>query len=191
MSKMIVNDVRLAYCHLDQPRAATEGAEPKFSATLIIPKNHPQLADIKAAIKAAATEKFGDKVPKGLRNPLRDGDEVDEEGNRIRGKEFENAHFINASSKRKVDVVVGKARSAPQPEHLASGHYASVKLGLFGYDIAGNRGIAAGLNGVWITRRGEPLGVAAEPWADNVEAEDFGSIASAAAAAAPAEDDIF
>ena len=191
MSKMILNNVRLAYCHLDQPKAAAEGAEPKFSCTLIIPKNHPQLADLKAAIKQAAVAKFGDKLPKGLRNPLRDGDEVDDEGKRMRGEEFKDAHFVNASSKRKPEVVVGLTRSAPQPEHLGSGHYASVKVGFFGYDTAGNRGVGCGLNGVWITRRGEPLGAASEPWDEKVEAEDFSAIAEVAASTAAAEDDIF
>jgi Protein of unknown function (DUF2815) len=191
MSKLILNNVRLAYSHLDQPRASVEGAEPKYSCTLIVPKTHPQLAELRAVIKAAAVEKFSDKLPKGLRNPLRDGDETDEEGNRVRGDEFKAAFFLNASSKRKPEVVVGKARTAPQPEHLISGHYASVRLGFFGYDTAGNRGVGCGLNGVWITRRGEPLGAAAEPWGENVEAEDFDSVAASAAGAAPAEDDVF
>ena len=31
--------------------------------------------------------------------------------------------------------------------------YASIKIGFYGYDAAGNRGVGCGLNGVWITRR--------------------------------------
>ena len=36
---MIINDVRLAWVHLEEPRAAVEGAEPKYSVVMIIPKN--------------------------------------------------------------------------------------------------------------------------------------------------------
>lgn len=188
---MIINDVRLAYVHLEEPRASAEGAEPKYSVALIIPKDHPQLAEIREAMKAAVATKWGSKPPKGLRNPLRDGDELDEGGNRIRGEEFSNAYFLNASSRKPVDVVAGKARTKATSEHMRSGNYGCVKVGFFGYDQAGNRGVGAGLNGVWITRRGEPLGAASEPWAEGVKVEDFDVIADRAQAAGQQEGDFF
>lgn len=73
---------------------------------------------------------------------------------------------------------------------MRSGNYASVKVGFYGYDTAGNRGVGCGLNGVWITRRGEPLGAASEAWKET-EAEDFSAIAERAAAAGKQEGDIF
>ena len=79
-TRIVVKDARMAYVHLLEPRAAAEGAEAKYSITLIIPKtDEAGIAAIKAAMKAAVTKKFGDKPPKGLRNPLRDGDEKDAE----------------------------------------------------------------------------------------------------------------
>lgn len=192
MTRMILDNVRLAYTHLDQPRAAAEGAEPKYSCVMIIPKNHPQLQALKDILKEAITQKFGAKRPTGLRNPLRDGDEVDAEtGARVKGDEFTGAFYISASSKKPVDVIVGKAKAkASDPEHFRSGHYASVRVAAFGYEAAGNRGAALGLNGVWITKRGEPLGQAPEPYAE-VEAEDFGAVVAKAASAPKEDDDIF
>lgn len=189
---MIIDNVRLAYVNLEQPRAAAEGAEPKYSVTMIIPKKHKQLDEIRAAIKAAAVNKWGDKVPKGLRNPLRDGDAVDENGERLKGEEFTDSFFITASNKRAVEVVAGKDRAKATSDHMRSGNYGCCKVGFFGYDAAGNRGVGCGLNGVWITRRGEPLGGAAEPWAESSsEVEDFSAIVDQATKAGQQDGDIF
>lgn len=187
---MIIDNVRLAYSHLEEPRAAAEGAEPKYSVTMIIPKNHPRVAEIKEAMKAAVQNKWNGKPPKGLRSPLRDGDETDDAGERLKGPEFTDAYFLNASNKKAVEVVAGKDRTRASSEHMRSGNYASVKVGFYGYDTAGNRGVGCGLNGVWITRRGEPLGAASEAWTET-EAEDFSAVVAHAQAAGQQADDVF
>lgn len=188
-TRIVVKDARMAYIHLLEPRAAAEGAEPKYSVTLIIPKtDEAGIAAIKAAMKAAVSKKFGDKPPKGLRNPLRDGDEKDgESGEYMKGDEFRGNWYLSASSKKPVRALAGKARMPATDEHLQSGNYGAAELNFYGYDAAGNRGVAAGLNGVWITRKGEPLGSGTTDWGV-IEAEDFGSPASAATASMSADD---
>jgi len=190
-TRIVVKDARFAYVHLIEPRAAAEGAEAKYSVTLIIPKtDEAGVAAIKAAMKAAVSKKFGDKPPKGLRNPLRDGDEKDaESGEYMKGDEFRGNWYLSASSKKPVRTLVGKARMPATDEHLQSGNYGAAELNFYGYDAAGNRGVAAGLNGVWITRKGEPLGSGATDWGV-IEAEDFGS-PSTAATASMSSDDVF
>ncbi|MEY3747581.1 MAG: hypothetical protein RL194_1040 [Pseudomonadota bacterium] len=192
MTRLTLNGVRLAFCHLDQPRAAAEGAAPKYSAVLIVPKDHAQLDELKNAIREAATEKFGAKKPAGLKNPMRDGDEIDAEtSERVKGPEFANAYYVSATSKKPVEIIVGKSKApASDPDHYRSGHYASVKVATFGYDVSGSKGVALGLNSIWLTKRGEPLGGAAEPWAE-VEAEDFSGVLQKVAGQAPSDDDIF
>ena len=193
-TRIVVKDARFAYVHLLEPRAAAEGAEPKYSVTLIIPKtDEAGIAAIKAAMKAAVSKKFGDKPPKGLRNPLRDGDEKDaESGEYMKGDEFQGNWYLSASSKKPVRALAGKARMPATDEHLQSGNYGAAELNFYGYDAAGNRGVAAGLNGVWITRKGEPLGSGATDWGV-IEAEDFGAPGSAASAATASmsSDDVF
>jgi len=178
-TQVTVNNVRLAYMHLIEPHAAADGAEPKYSVTMIIPKaNTDAVNAVKAAMVAARDLKWGKAAPKGLRSPLRDGDEKDDDGNFIRPEEFRNAYYVGASSKRPVDVKIlmgGKIVNCPQ-EHMVSGYYGSVQANFYGYDAAGNKGVSAGLNGVLITKRGEPLGRKLE-WDDAAKAgaEDFGS----------------
>ena len=190
-TRIVVKDARMAYIHLLEPRAAAEGAEAKYSVTLIIPKtDETNIAAIKAAMKAAVSKKFGDKPPKGLRNPLRDGDEKDaESGEYMKGDEFRGNWYLSASSKKPVRALAGKARMPATDEHLQSGNYGAAELNFYGYDAAGNRGVAAGLNGVWITRKGEPLGSGATDWGV-IEAEDFGTPATAATASM-SSDDVF
>jgi len=187
---MIINNVRLTWMHFDQPKAAVEGAKPKYSVTLILPKNDPQVPSVKAAIKAAKEDKFGTKTIAGLKNPLRDGDAVDDDGNRLKGNEFAGAYFITAGSYEPVDVVAGKARTPAAAEHKVWGNFGSVKVRFAGFDQSVNKGVSAWLQGVWITRKGEPLGAAAEPWAE-VEAEDFSTIAETAVANGKQDDDMF
>lgn len=173
---------RMAYVHLDKPHAAPGTDKLKYSVTALIPKDAPFLADIKAATAAAKQRKWNGKAPAGLRAVVRDGDEKDEEGNFIRrGEEFRGHYYIACSSDRPVPVVVGKNRIPATPDQMVSGYYAAVSVNFYGYEAAGNKGVAAGLNAVWITRKGDVLG-AGDPTADfaniNVDAEDFATAAT-------------
>ena len=190
---MIIKEARLAFVHLTEPRAPAPGADPKYSVRMILKKNDSQIQEIREAMKAAAQTKFGAKLPPKLTNPLRDGDELDDSGNRMHGPELEGCFFLGASSKKddRPDVVAGKARVAATADHLRSGNYGAVKVNFFGYDIAGNRGVSAYLKGVWIIRRGDPLGNSSEPWNDDTEAEDFSAVVAKAQAAGQQDGDVF
>jgi hypothetical protein len=180
-TSITIKNVRLAYMHLIEPRAAADGAEPKYSVTMIIPKSDKAMVDLVCGAMVAAREaRWGAKPPAGLRSPLRDGDEKDADGNFLRGEEFRNAWFVNVASKKPVDAKImmgGKIVNCPH-EHLVSGYYGTVFANFYGYEAAGNRGVSAGLNGVIITKRGEPLGRRLD-WEDAASgAEDFGGAGS-------------
>jgi hypothetical protein len=189
-TEITLKNVRLAFMHLAQPHAAAEGAEPKYSVTCIVPKSDKAAVDaIKAAATAAKEKKWGGQAPKGLRNPLRDGDEKDDEGNYLRGEEFRGSYYISGSSKKPVRVELGADRRPCPPEHMVSGYFGTVSLNLFGYEAAGNRGVAGGLNLVWITKRGEPLGKRVEIDTAGVQVEDDFETAAAKLQSAAAVDD--
>jgi len=176
-TRCTIKNVRLTYMHLLEARAAAIGAEPKFSLTMLIAKTDEENVNaVKASIKAAIAKKYGEtKPPKGMRNPLRDGDEVDAEtGERVKGDEFAGHYYISASNKKAIKPIVGKAKAEAKAEHLVNGYHGCVGVNFYAYDAAGNRGVAAGLNDLWITKKGEPLAGGGTDWG-NIEAEDFGS----------------
>lgn len=194
-TSITIKNVRLAYVHLVEPRAAADGAEPKYSVTVIVPKTDAaNLALIRDASKSAKEARWGAKPPTTLRSPVRDGDEKDAAGNFVRGEEFRNSYYMNVSSKKPVDAKImmgGRIVNCP-PEHLVSGYYGSVIANLYAYEAAGNKGVSAGLNGLTITKRGEPLGRRLD-WEQAMEgAEDFGAGAAGSGMedfAAPAQGD--
>ena len=71
-TKVVTGLVRLSYANVWEPKAPTEGATPKYSVSVIIPKSDTEtVAKINAAIDAAIEEgigKFG-----GTRHRLRAG----------------------------------------------------------------------------------------------------------------------
>ena len=163
-TKINIGEVRLSYVHIFQPEAVADGGDKKYSVSMIIPKSNRKLvADIKESIEAAAQAglaKFGGKRPANLKTPLRDGDleRPDDDA-------YENAYFINASSKTKPGIVKvmkvsGEKRlvEVSNEEEVYSGCYGYVSVNFFAFNNAGNRGIAAGLNNVLKTRDGDFLG---------------------------------
>ena len=82
-TKVITGVCRWSYANVWQPKAIEEGAKPKYSVSLIIPKSDTATIEkIKAAIQAAYEEGTGKlkgtskSVPplSTLKTPLRDGD---------------------------------------------------------------------------------------------------------------------
>lgn len=159
--KIRIGEVRFSYAHLFEPQAM-DGAEPKYSVSLIIPKSNTKLVEevkkaLKAAYDEAVTTKWGGKAPKNFKNPLKDGDEMEDE-------HYEGAYILKCSSKHKPDVViaqmVGGKKSfvnCTDPDKVYSGCYGWVSVALFGYDVSGSKGISAALNNVVKTKDGEPF----------------------------------
>lgn len=157
----VLANVRLNYANIFEPKSVNN-SEPKYSVSLIIDKEDSDtLAVARGAIKNAVetgTGKWGGKVPRNLKTPLRDGDEERDD------EAYANAMFINATSKvqpivvgKEKDPVTGRA-TVLGPEDVYSGSYANVVVNFFAFDVNGNRGIAAGLGNIQKERDGEPLG---------------------------------
>lgn len=181
-NKIQIKNVRLSYANVFTARAMQEGQEPKYSTQIIMDKNHPQLEEVKKAIFAVAKEKFpklviGSKFPARLKSPLRDGDEeYDDDEN------YSNKIFFNASNKRR-PTVVDRDRSAIADDDniIYSGCYANAIVEFYGFDTAGNKGVAVSLGGIQFVRDGEALGgkgVTAEEFdeVDSDEDEDYSII---------------
>lgn len=164
-TKVLLTNVRLSYPNLFEPKGF-EGQEPKYSASLIIPKDDKEsLKVIKQAIENAKTKGLddgvwkGNKLPANLKTPVRDGDEE-----RSKDDVYANAYFINANSKY-APAVVGKTKDRATgkaielgEDDVYAGCYVNVTVNFYGYSAAGNNGIAAGLGNVQKEADGEYLG---------------------------------
>ncbi|MBP3322334.1 MAG: DUF2815 family protein [Clostridia bacterium] len=158
-TKVVTGLVRLSYANVWEPKAPTEGATPKYSVSLIIPKSDTEtIAKINEAINAAIDEgvgKFGGKKPNraALKLPLRDGD-VEREDDEA----YANAYFINANSVTAPQIVDTKVQPILDRGEVYSGVYARVSINFYAFNSNGNRGIACGLGNIQKVRDGEPLG---------------------------------
>lgn len=159
MSKRIMlHSVRLSYAHVWEPKSVN-GGEPKYSASLIIPKADTatiQMVEkaIDEVLKTEGPGKFGGKVPPrgSLKLPLRDGDTDRDDA------AYADAMFLNASSKTRPGIVDAEVHPILDREEVYSGCYANVTVELYVFNVNGNRGVACGLGNIQKLRDGERLG---------------------------------
>jgi hypothetical protein len=136
--------VRLAFVNALVAKPNPSGVL-KYSVTALIDPKDPMVPLLKEAIKAAALEKWGsaDKIPKGLRNPLRDGNEKEYAG-------FAGHLFLGCNSDNKPGIIDAAAKPINDEDRIYSGCWARLDLNFFGYQKAGNVGVAAGLNNIQV-----------------------------------------
>ena len=155
-TKVITGKVRFSYLHVFEPKAINEGADPKYSVALLIPKSDTvTINKIKAAVQAALEQgkaKFGGKLPKVFKQPLRDGDE--ERGD---DENYEGMMFLNANSNTKPGVVDKDVNPIMDREELYSGCYGRASINFYAFSVSGNKGVACGLNNLQKLADGERL----------------------------------
>lgn len=151
--RVVTGVVRLSYANLFTPKKNDEGKE-QYSVMLLVPKtDEATVAKLRAAAKAAIEAKWGAKPPPNLKSSLRDGDAEHP------GEEPYAGHwFLNVRSNDAPQIVDERLAPITDPTGLASGDYARVSLGSFGYEAKGNKGVSFGLGNVQRVRKGEPLG---------------------------------
>jgi hypothetical protein len=149
--------VRFSYLQVFEAKAIGGKGEPMRSVSLIISKeDKATLSRVRAAIDEAIElgkgKKFGGKIPKKLRNPLRDGDEEKED------EAYEAAFFITAKNKNKVGVVDADLNPIIDQTEAYSGCYGRANITFFPYEFEGTYGIGCSLNMIQVLEPGEPLG---------------------------------
>jgi hypothetical protein len=130
---------------------------PRFTAVAILPKNHPQVQRIRAAVKEAAETGWPDakKRPK-LSDPLRDGS-TDKPGNPA----YAGMYFFTANAQEGYPpgVVTGQAAAnglePAKEQDWNAGDYGRVSVDVFPSVAYGK--LCFGLNNVQFLRKGEPL----------------------------------
>ena len=155
-TKVVTGVVRLSYANVWEP-VSIKGGTPKFSVSLVIPKDDEKtLAAINAAIDAAIQDgvsKFGGKIPNraALKLPLRDGDiERDDEA-------YKGSYFVNANSTTAPQIVDRAVQPILDRGEVYSGCYARVSINFYAFNTNGNRGVACGLGNIQKVKDGDPL----------------------------------
>ena len=155
-TKVVTGVVRLSYANVWEP-VSIKGGTPKFSVSLIIPKDDEKTLDaINAAIDAAIQDgvsKFGGKIPNraALKLPLRDGDiERDDEA-------YKGSYFVNANSTTAPQIVDRAVQPILDRGEVYSGCYARVSINFYAFNTNGNRGVASGLGNIQKVKDGDPL----------------------------------
>jgi len=154
-------NTRWSYANVWQAKSIN-GGTPKYSVSLIIPKDDVATVNkVKAAIQAAYEEGEnklrgnGRTVPPlaALKTPLRDGDTE-----RPDDEAYKNCYFINANSATAPGIVDADRQPIIDHSEVYSGVYGRASINFYAFNSNGNKGIACGLNNLQKIRDGEPLG---------------------------------
>ncbi|USN14447.1 nucleic acid-binding protein [Janthinobacterium phage vB_JliS-Donnerlittchen] len=175
--KVTTPKFRASFVWAFKPQPPMEGStgDPKYGTTMLFDaaaRKTPQYEALKKLALAAAKEKFGDKLKPdgkgwfvGLRNPLRDGAEKSE----LDG--YEGCTFASATSKMQPGIVDAQLQRIISEDDFYSGCYARATVTAYGYDKAGNKGVAFGLQNLQKLAEGERFSgrTAAEDDFDSVD----------------------
>lgn len=181
--KIILRNVRLSYEHIFAPSKFDDTQDKaKYSATFIIPKDHPDLDALKKALLEAGQEKFpaafgSGAWPRGYTCALKDADkDTDKEGVLLCDKnpEYAGCYVIKAdSTSRPVALDRRKAAVTEDDGIIYSGCYVNASLAAAGFEFGKmTKGVKCYLNGVQFVKDGERFGGDAANDFDALDGDD-------------------
>ena len=184
IGRILLKDVRLAFPNLFEPTTVNGEGKPRYSATLIIPADHPQLEEIRRKQEAVANEKWRDKAAAILRGlekqdklALHDGD------TKVKYDGFAGNFFISAAVQENAPpTVIDRDRSplSAKSDRPYAGCYVNASIELWAQDNAYGKRINAQLRGIQFYRDGDSFSAGRPASSDEFEdvsegadAEDF------------------
>ena len=171
--KIVLKNARLSFPSLFQTETYNGTDTEKYAATLLIDKNDPQVATIKDAMKAVATEKFGNNMPKSLKSCLQDGDEKEYDG-------YAGCIAIKATTKRRPVVIDGqKTPIIEEDDKIYAGCYVNASIDLWCMDNQYGKRVLASLNGVQFAADGDAFGNSSTSALSDFDIMENTSVASA------------
>ncbi len=184
IGRILLKDVRLAFPNLFEPTTVAGEGKPRYSATLIIPADHPQLAEIRAKQTAVAKDKWRDKaaaIERGLdkqdKLALHDGD------TKTKYDGFPGNFFISAAAQENAaPTVIDRDRSplSAKSGRPYPGCYVNASIEFWAQDNNYGQRINAQLRGIQFLRDGDSFSAGRpadadefEDVAEGADAEDF------------------
>jgi hypothetical protein len=172
--KVMLKNVRLAFPVLNKPEQFQGEGKPRYSATLLIPKGDPQIAEVEKAMRAAAEDKWGpakaDAAVKGLRaankTAFNDGDlKSDYQG--FEGNMYVGAHAQAAAPPRLLD---GRKQELPRDTGVIyPGCYVNASVEFWAQDNQYGKRINCSLRGIQFVKDGDSFAAGAPASLDEFE----------------------
>jgi hypothetical protein len=184
IGRILLKNVRLAFPNLFEPTTVAGEGKPRYSATLLIPADHPQIAEIEAAQTAVANAKWAAKAPavvNGLAKQdklaLHDGD------TKSKYDGFPGNFFISAAAQENAAPTVidqDKSKLSAKSGRPYAGCMVNASIELWAQDNNYGQRVNAQLRGIQFYEHGDSFSAGRpadadefEDVAEGVEAEDF------------------
>lgn len=171
MSKVRLENVRLAFPNLFEATTVNGEGKPAYSATFLLPKDHPAVKAVNAAIEKVAQEKWGAKaadILKSLRaagkTALKDGDTKAEHSG------FADNYFISSRNAVRPTILDSDKTPLVQADGKPyAGCYVNAIVEIWAQDNSYGKRINASLGGVQFFRDGEAFAGGAAASADEFD----------------------
>ena len=173
LGRILLKNVRLAFPNLFEPTTVAGEGKPRFSATLLIPADHPQIEEIKAAQLAIDTAKWNAKaaaIVKGLdkqdKLALHDGD------TKSKYDGFPGNFFISAAAQENAaPTVIDRDRSplSARSGRPYAGCFVNASIELWAQDNSYGQRVNAQLRGIQFYQDGDSFSAGRPADADEFE----------------------
>jgi len=173
IGRILLKNVRLAFPNLFEPTTVAGEGKPRFSATLLIPADHPQIEEIKAAQLSIAQAKWGAKtaaIVKGLdkqdKLALHDGD------TKSKYDGFPGNFFISAAAQENAAPTVIDRDRSPLSERSGrpyAGCFVNASIELWAQDNNYGQRVNAQLRGIQFYQDGDSFSAGRPAEADEFE----------------------
>jgi hypothetical protein len=153
---LVTPEFRVSYPRVFKPERNDLNGQDEYSLVALFAPG-ADLSPLKAAVKQAAVNKWGDSLPTNIRIPLRDGDEKIKDGAYPAGFE-KGTVFVTMKCRKAPGVVDPQVQPILDDADFYGGCYARASVHVQAYDQKGNKGVSIYLNHVQKMRDGEAFG---------------------------------
>lgn len=142
-----------SFITLKKPRAITEGAEERYSISIIFDKAaqaRPEFSALEQAVDRAAKTRWPNKLPSNLQSPFHDGAEKADQYDGYKPGYI----YISPWSKRQPGCIDGNRQTVIDFDEYYAGYIVRANVSPFAYDTAGKRGVLLILESVQFLKPG-------------------------------------
>lgn len=168
-----LNNVRLSFPELFEAKAFEEGGKKEFSASFLMAKDHPAVAELRAAFAKIASDKWGEKAVATLQNLFRDERLCLHDGDRKDYEGYAGNYFLRANNGVRPLVIDGQKNPLTAADgKIYSGCYVNATISLWAQDNKWGKRINANLRGVQFYKDGEAFSGGGTASVDEFAAEE-------------------